>query len=232
MHVRSIQANGHIHATLRIKPSQRLDNETHLDFGHLAGIWAEPISVRTYVMFCPQSSRGRDIPGNHLDVEVSRTGATMQPDCRWSISYALGSAKIDSQSWHMVAMTFDGHFIRAFVNGTLDYRPPHRLHPLGDKCNETWQNPASVSTWSNRTEWGPGGAPAGPDNHTNFAVGGQRGVYCPDGVSPCPEGSGLGHPWSGLLGGLAVFDRALTDKELLAMATSTGMSPGLLEQAS
>jgi hypothetical protein len=32
-----------------IKPSQRLDNETHCDFGHFAGIWSETISVRTFV---------------------------------------------------------------------------------------------------------------------------------------------------------------------------------------
>jgi hypothetical protein len=208
-----------------IKPSQRLDNETHYDFGHFAGIWSEAISVRTFVMFCPQSSRGRDIPGNHLDVEVSRTGATMQPACRWSISYALGSAKIDSDSWHMLAMTFDGRFIRAFVNGTLDYRPPHRLNPADSPCNETWQNPASISTWTNRSEgqWGPGGAPASK-NRTDFTVGGQRGVTCPDGVT-CP--SGMGHPWSGLIGGLAVFNRPLTDKELHDMAASTGMNPKL-----
>lgn len=208
-----------------MKPSQDLDNQTRRDFGHFAGIWSEAISVRTFVMFCPQNSRGRDIPGNHLDVEISRTGATMQPACRWSISYALGSAKIDSDSWHMLAMTFDGSFIRAFVNGTLDYRPPHRLNPAESPCNETWQNPASISTWTNRTEgqWGPGGAPAS-QNRTDFTVGGQRGVICPDGVT-CP--GGMGHSWSGLIGGLAVFNRSLSDEELHDMAVSTGMNPKL-----
>ena len=39
-----------------VKPSHALDNTTHYDFGHFAGIWAEPISVRTYVMFVPAAS--------------------------------------------------------------------------------------------------------------------------------------------------------------------------------
>jgi len=210
-----------------VKPSHALDNTSHYDFGHFAGIWAEPISVRTYVMFCPAASRGRD-PAvgqvSHLDAEISRTGATMQPSCRWSISYALGATPINHSSWHMLAMTFDGDAIRAFVNGSLDVRPPDRPHrtPNYTKCNERWQNPAPISTWTNRSPgtWGPGGAPQSK-NKADFTVGGQRGTPCPDGVK-C---SGMGHPWSGLVGGLAVYDRALDGAELLAMAQQTGMTP-------
>ena len=189
-------------------------NSTGRDFGHVAGAWPEPISARTYVMFCPSSSRGGDWPAGHLDAEISRTGATMQPDCRWSISYALGAAAIVPGAWHMLAMTFDGGHIRAFVNGTLDYRPPRRLNPPGSACNETWQNPAPVSTWSNRSAWGPGGDP-GSANVTNFAVGGQR--------TGLP-GRGIGHSWVGQMGGLAVYARALDAAELLEMAERTGMT--------
>jgi len=110
----------------------------------------------------------------------------------------------------MVAMTFDGKFIRSFVNGTLDYRPPHRIHEPSDACNETWQNPASVSTWSNRSSWGPAGDPLFPDRHTDFAVGGQKGAK--------EKGEPLGHQWTGLIGGLAVYNRALTEDELREMA--------------
>jgi hypothetical protein len=35
----------------------------------------------------------------------------------------------------------------------------------------------------------------------------------------------MGHPWSGLVGGLAVYDRALDGAELLAMAQQSGMTP-------
>eukprot|EP01043_Picozoa_sp_COSAG02_P066511 COSAG02_NODE_10377_length_1955_cov_1.519935_1_plen_344_part_00 len=209
-----------------VKPSPALDNASHYDFGHLVGIWAEPISVRTYVMFVPASSRGRDAVGQvpHLDAEISRTGATMQPLCRWSISYALGASPINHSSWHMLAMTFDGNAIRAFVNGSLDVRPPDLPHrtPNFTQCTERWQNPAPISTWTNRSPgtWGPGGAPASK-NKTDFAVGGQRGAPCLDGVK-C---SGMGHPWSGIIGGLAVYDRALECAELRALAQQTGMTP-------
>ena len=91
-------------------------------------------------------------------------------------------------------------------------------------CIERWQNPAPISTWTDRPkgEWGPGGAPASP-NVTDFTVGGQRASLCPDGVK-CSHG-GMGHPWSGLIGGLAVYDRALDGAELLALAQQTGMTP-------
>ena len=74
--------------------------------------------------------------------------------------------------------------------------------------------PRPVSTWSNRSVWGPGGAPRS-GNVTNFAVGGQRAA----------PSSGIGHSWVGRLGGLAVYDRALSPPELLAMAKRTGMTP-------
>jgi hypothetical protein len=218
-------------ATLTIvawaKPSAALDNTSHYDFAHLVGIWSEVISVRTYVMFVPASSRGRDpVVGQvpHLDAEISRTGGTMQPSCRWSTSYALGATPINHSSWHMLAMTFDGSAIRALVNGSLDVRPPDKPHrsPSFPQCSERWQNPAPISTWTNRSAgtWGPGGAP-GSKSKTDFTVGGQRGTPCPDGV----ECGGMGHPWSGLIGGLAVYDRALDGAELLALAKQTGMTP-------
>eukprot|EP00040_Diaphanoeca_grandis_P000043 m.14212 g.14212 ORF g.14212 m.14212 type:complete len:360 (+) comp10044_c0_seq1:89-1168(+) len=201
---------------------RKYDNASWHDFGHLAGIWAEPIEVRTYVMFLPQASRGRtEFPGTHVDAEISRTGATMQPACRWSDSYALGAAPLSSAVWHMVAMTFDGGAIRAFVNGSLDHRPPRKLDP-GTDCNETWQNPAPISTWTERGrgEWGPGGAPRS-NNRSDFTVGGQ--VGCANG-DVCP-GSGLGHDFTGLLAALGVWNRALTSAELEAMAQATGMVP-------
>ena len=212
-----------------VKPSPALDNASHYDFGHLVGIWAEPISVRTYVMFVPASSRGRvqgqpegQVP--YLDAEISRTGATMQPLCRWSISYALGASPINHSSWHMLAMTFDGNAIRALVNGSLDVRPPDRPHrtPNFTQCTERWQNPAPISTWTNRSAgtWGPGGAPVSK-NKADFTVGGQRGAPCLDGV----QCSGMGHAWSGRIGGLAVYDRALEAAELHGLAQQTGMTP-------
>ena len=127
-------------------------------------------------------------------------------------------------SWHMLAMTFDGNAIRALVNGSLDVRPPDRPHrtPNFTQCTERWQNPAPISTWTNRSAgtWGPGGAPVSK-NKADFTVGGQRGVPCLDGVK-C---SGMGHAWSGRLGGLAVYDRALEAAELHGLAQQTGMTP-------
>ena len=177
-----------------------------LNFGHLAGIWSEPLGARRYVIF-GRAPRGHPINGSsHLDVEVSRTGIN-SPPCRWSISYAVGSAHVRYGDWNMLALTFDGSAIRSYVNGTLDTRSPHRLHPASDPCNETWANPASIDIWTNRSRWGPGGDPR-TRNQTDFAVGGQKGK----------PGSGIGHPWTGRVGGLAVYSRALTASELQAMA--------------
>ena len=55
---------------------------------------------------------------------------------------------------------------------------------------------------------------AAPENRTDFAVGGQR----------AGEGSGLGHTWVGRVGGLAVYDRALSAEEIFTLAKNTRMT--------
>ena len=160
--------------------------------------------------------------GSNVDGQVGNgtTGRCFKPEQVLSEVVAACAS-----GWHMLAMTFDGIAIRAFVNGSLDARPPDAPHrsPNFTQCNERWQNPAPISTWTDASPgaWGPGGAPLSK-NKTDFTVGGQRAEPCPDGV-PCTEG--MGHPWSGLVGGLAVYDRALDGAELLAMARQTGMTP-------
>ena len=200
-------------AWMKADPRLRNAKGPSMSYGHLCGIWSEPMSARRYVIFA-RSPRGQPCRGcTAMDVEVSRTGCS-EPPCEWSISYALGSANIEYAVWQMVALTFDGHAIRSFVNGTLDYRAPHRVNPPSVPCNDTWQNPAPVTTWSNRSAWGPGGAPTYPLNRTDFAVGGQKAA----------GGLTLGHPWNGLIAGLAVYARALTAAELKALAAATNMA--------
>ena len=204
--------NATLSVVVWMKADSRFVNATgpSTNFGHLAGIWSEPYEARRYVVF-GRNPRGKPCPTcTSLDVEVSRTG-TSEPPCRWSISYAVGSANVTFEEWHVVALTFDGKEIRSYVNGTLDVRPPHRINPPSDPCNETWANPAQVATWSNRSSWGPGGDPTYPQQVTDFAVGGQKAA----------EDKTYGHPWTGLVGGLAVYSRALEPAELAAMAASS-----------
>ena len=203
--------NATLSVVVWMKADTRFQNATDhsANFGHLAGIWSEPLNARRYVVF-GRNPRGKPCETcTSLDVEVSRTGASIPP-CRWSISYAVGSANVTYEEWHVVALTFDGREIRSYVNGTLDIRPPDRINPASDPCNETWANPAEVATWSNRSSWGPGGDPAFPSHLTDFAVGGQKAA----------EGKTYGHPWTGLVGGLAVYSRALEPAELAAMAAA------------
>merc|ERR1712176_473778 len=74
------------------------------EFGHLAGIWSEGISAREFVLFAraPRGNLTGEEKGqgvSFVDGEVSRTGSQQQ-GCKWSISYALGGAKLFPNQWH------------------------------------------------------------------------------------------------------------------------------------
>jgi hypothetical protein len=113
---------------------------------------------------------------------------------------AIGATPAPFDRWQCVTITYDAHHARAYLNGALDahgdrnpYCHPHGIHDAG---------------------------PAGGD----FTVGA---VIRPDRVEMSPAGARADHGsvqancFRGLLGGLAVFDRALSDAELLVISRQT-----------
>ena len=129
-------------------------------------------------------------------------------------------------------MPFDGNEIRSCMNGTLDHRPACTFG-FPETRAMTRSQIRRVRARGQTASWGPGGDPHGPPS--SFALGGQKGAAtavkchqgCCSGGWQCPssgcctkagEGAPLGHPWTGLIAGLAVHDRALSAQGIASVA--------------
>lgn len=160
----------------------------------VAGVWNEH-GRRQYGMFLNLKIwDGHQSVGAHVS---SHGGAT--PGYRFCMDAALGDTAVSFDEWHLLAITYDGTQAAAWLDGRLDARDP---------AGELGGNPFTM----------PGGLLAGD---APFTVGA---VTRPDQVTGTPEegftevGSSVANPFIGRLGGLAVFDRALTGEEIAALA--------------
>ncbi len=156
----------------------------------LAGIWNEH-RRRQYGLFLNLKIWDS---AEQVGAHVSRHGGPT-PGYPYCMDVAIGATPVPFEAWHCVAMTYDGTQAAAWLDGRLDMREPQ---------GEPGRNPFCL----------PGGL--NPES-TDFTVGA---VARPGRVEPDPQGgfretgSLIGNPFVGLLGGLAIFRRALTAKEL------------------
>ncbi len=160
----------------------------------IAGVWNEH-HRRQYGMFLNLSiwNSSQQI-GAHIS---SHGGPT--PGHPYCMDVAIGATPVPLDAWHCVAMTYDGQHARAYLDGTLDVREPQGAFG---------RNPFHY----------PGGLLKGSADFTVGAVARPATVE-PDGQGGFIEKGGLiTNPFTGLLGGLALFDRALDEPALLALA--------------
>jgi hypothetical protein len=116
---------------------------------------------------------------------------------------AIGATAVSFDQWHCVAMTYDGTQAAAYLDGVLDTRQPE---------GEPGRNPFRLVGGLN-------------PKASDFTVGA---VARPCVVEADPlggfqeSGSLMGNPFVGLLGGLAIFPRVLSAKELAKSGCSGG----------
>jgi len=153
--------------------------ERHCEF--LAGQWNETARGRQYGLFLDINVwGGRDGVCGH----VSNNGGPT-PGYRYCIDAAIGPTPVPVGTWSCVAMTYDGTYAAAWLNGRLDAQPGINPYPMA------------------------GGLHDGGASGSDFTVGGVH------------RSGEMGNFFTGLLGGLAVYRRALTPAELLALAEPT-----------
>lgn len=154
----------------------------------VAGMWNEH-ALRQYCLFL--NLRIHD-SAEQVGAHVSGIGGAT-PGHKYCLDAAVGATAVPFDTWRCIAMTYDGTFARAFLDGHLDAR--------GDR------NPYRY----------PGGLFDGGPRGADFTVGA---VPRPERVDEerRPHGSVVANTFHGLLGGLAVYDRALSQNELRALA--------------
>jgi hypothetical protein len=153
----------------------------------VAGMWNEH-GKRQYCLFL---NLGIHDSSQQVGAHISSIGGAT-PGFRYCMDAAIGSTPVPYDEWQCVAITYDGAYARSYLNGWLDKRGernPYRY--LGGIFN--------------------GGAQG-----ADFTVGA---VARPDRVEmengqPVETGHVQSNLFYGLLGGLAVFDRALDLSEI------------------
>ncbi len=153
----------------------------------VAGMWNEH-GKRQYCLFL--NLRIHD-SAEQVGAHISHVGGPTA-GFRYCMDAAIGATPIPFEQWQCVAMTYDGRHARAYLNGVLDER--------GDR--NPYAYPHGLFD----------GGPAGAD-FTVGAVSRPEHVELIDG-RPVDFGSVQANCYRGLLGGLAVFDRALSDDEI------------------
>lgn len=168
----------------------------HKGIGFIAGMWNEHSDggKRQYGLFISLPHyNGRDQVCGH----ISQTGKPTYP-FPYSIDYSASKQKVPLDEWVCVAFTYDGEFIKSYVDGVLEYREPELIN------NTTGFEGYSKGLIQSKN---PYHFPYGiGDNGSDFTVGG---VYV--------KGQ-MGNFFKGKIGGLAVYDRALTENEVREIA--------------
>lgn len=120
----------------------------------------------------------------------------------------------------MTTLAYDSQYIRAYINGVLDVRP---LDPVKDKRTDhyfTQEGPGGKDRGMNPYFHGRGIFRYDPALHAATKIGGSD--FCVG--SRYAVGSRTGEATKGKFGGLAVFNRALTDTEMKALHDAANLS--------
>lgn len=130
---------------------------------------------------------------NQVCGHISRNGGPTPP-FPYSIDYSASKQIVPKDEWTFIAFTYDGEFIRSYVNGKFETREPELIQHT-----------------------------KGFDGYPDGLIQSKNPYYYPDGMgnngSDFTVGavllkSGMGNFFLGQIGGLAVFERALSEKEL------------------
>lgn len=194
----------------------------------IAGMWSEgkgandDSGTRQYSLLMNMPTYGGPrqlVP--HISSEGGVTRRANGTAFPWCADYAATTQEVPEEEWCTLAFTYDSKYIRAYINGTFETRP---LDPVKDKRNDpyfTQEGPDGKDRGMNPYYHGRGIFKYDPAKHANvksmigadFTVG-----------SRYVQGSTIGEATIGKFGGLAVFDRALSDAEIKALHDSANVS--------
>lgn len=164
--------------------------------GFVGGLWNEyqDGGKRQYGLFVslPYYNGKNQVCGH-----ISLTGKPTPP-FPYSIDYSASKQEVPANQWVCIAFTYDGRYIKSYVNGVFEARKPELIDHT-----------------------------KGFEGHPNGLIQSKNPYYFPDGMgnngSDFTVGAvllkrGMGNFFKGQIGGLAVFDRALRKKELQRLA--------------
>lgn len=170
--------------------------------GFVGGMWNEYTDggKRQYGLFVhlPHYNGAEQVCGH-----ISWTGKPTPP-FPYSSDYSASKQTLTKGSWHFVAFTYDGNEIRSYLDGKFEAREPELIRNTAG-----FEGLPDGIVESKNPYFFPDGM---GDNGSDFTVG------------AVVLSRGLGNFFEGKIGGLAVFDRALSGEEILEIHQLT-MTP-------
>ena len=164
--------------------------------GFVGGMWNEyrDGGKRQYGLFVslPHYNGKNQVCGH-----ISQTGKP-SPPFPYSIDYSASRQEVTSNVWVCVAFTYDGKYIKSYLNGVFEKREPQVIN--NTKGFEGYPNGLKQSKNPYYFPYGMG------NNGSDFTVGAVL------------VKSGMGNFFKGQIGGLAVYDRVLSEKALIRLA--------------
>lgn len=186
----------------------------------IAGMWSEgkgandDTGTRQYALLMNMPTYGG--PNKLVPHISSEGGVTRRADGSafpWCADYAVSASPVPEEQWCTVGFTYDSKYIRSFVNGVCE---PLQLDPVKHKRNDpyfTQEGPDGKDRGMNPYYHGRGIFTYDPVKHatskikpSDFTIGARMAV-----------GSMTGEATIGRFGGVAVFNRALTEAEMKAL---------------
>ncbi len=190
----------------------------------IAGMWSEgkgandDSGTRQYALLMNMPTYGG--PRKLVPHVSSEGGVTRRADGSafpWCADYAVSAREVPEEKWVTLGFTYDAKYVRAYINGVLDELA---LDPVKHKRTDpyfTHGGPGGKDRGMNPYFHGRGifrydpakHAQAKPSGGSNFTV-----------ASRFAVGTEFPEATTGKFGGLAVFNRALTDAEMKALHDS------------
>lgn len=165
--------------------------------GFVGGMWNEyeDGGKRQYGLFV---SLGYYNGADQVCGHVSWSGKATPP-FPYSIDYSASKQLVAKNEWSCIAFTYDGEYIKSYLNGDFEAREPELINHT-----EGFEGYPEGLVQSKNPYYFPDGL---GDNGSDFTVGAVL------------LAKGMGNFFKGQIGGLVVFDQALTDEEVKDLAT-------------
>lgn len=156
--------------------------------GFIAGMWDECENRRQYGLSISLPLRAGE---NKVCGQVSLKGGPTVP-YPYSLSYSASRMAVPTIGWHLVAMTYDGEYIKSYLDGIC-----RESVPVSDSTDTN-------AAWTNQGR-NPYYYPDGiGHNGSDFTIGAVK----------LPGGS-MGSYFNGAIRRISVFDRCLDAKEII-----------------
>lgn len=186
----------------------------------IAGMWSEgkgrddDTGTRQYALLMNMPTYGG---ANQLVPHISSEGGvTRRADGSafpWCADYAATRQTVPVERWCTLSFTYDGAYLRAYIDGRLDARELDAVPDKRDDPYFTHGGPDGRDRGMNPYYHGRGIFRYDPVRHAQTKIGGSDFTV----GARMAVGSMLREATKGRFGGLAVFNRALTDAEILAL---------------